>query len=75
MKSNLNIRIDENYKTILDNIANENGFKSTSDFIRNNLYEIVEDYIDINDYKKIMKNIEDGKERTFSFDETRDLTI
>jgi len=75
MSKNLNVRLDCDYKEILDNIALENGFASTSEFVRNNIYEIIEDYIDVQDYKKIMSKIEKGTEKTYTFDEVKDLLL
>lgn len=67
--------MDEDIRNILDNIALENGYNSTSEFVRNKLIDIASEYIDVQEYKEIIDRIENGTEKLYSFEEAKDLII
>ena len=72
MQNKLTVRMDEDTRNILDNIARECGFDNTSSFVRNKLIEIANDYIDVSEYIQIKRRVENKTEKVYSFEEAMD---
>lgn len=64
----INLRVTDNDKRIIEQFARFDG-KSVSEYIRELIYEKIEDYEDINSIVKYEQELENGNAEIYTHDE------